>query len=202
MQSLLRQMREIPGIADVRLHQSNAYPQLDFQTDYAPASAQYGITERDVTNALGTGLAGTSQSAPNFWLDPRTGVSYPLITQTPEYRLGTLASLQNLPVTSASGGQSQVLGALGSFSRSQQPAVVTHYGVLNSLNIYATNQDRDLGAVAMPTSSGLIERNRADLPRGSTITLRGQVATMNTAFSGLFIGIALVDPADLSADRW
>jgi multidrug efflux pump subunit AcrB len=151
--------------------------------------AQYGITERDVTNALGTALAGTSQSAPNFWLDPRTGVSYPLITQTPEYRLGTLASLQNLPVTSAN-GQSQVLGALGSFSRSQQPAVVTHYGVLNSLNIYATNQDRDLGAVAADIER-LIERNRADLPRGSTITLRGQVATMNTAFSGLFIGIAL-----------
>ena len=188
MQSLLRQMREIPGIADVRLHQSNAYPQLDFQTDRA-RMAQYGITERDVTNALGTALAGTSQSAPNFWLDPRTGVSYPLITQTPEYRLGTLASLENLPVTSAN-GQAQVLGALGSFSRSQQPAVVTHYGVLNSLNIYATNQDRDLGAVAADIER-LIARNRADLPRGSTITLRGQVATMNTAFSGLFIGIAL-----------
>jgi CzcA family heavy metal efflux pump len=187
-QALLRQVREIPGIADARLHQSNAYPQLDFEADRA-RMAQYGMTERDVTNALGTALAGTSQSAPNFWLDPKTGISYGMISQTPEYRLGTLASLQNLPVTNAS-GQAQVLGALGSFSRSQQPAVVTHYGVLNSYNIFATNQDRDLGAVAADIER-LIARNRADLPRGSTVALRGQVATMNTAFSGLFIGIAL-----------
>ena len=187
--SLLRQMREIPGIADVRLHQSNAYPQLDFNADRA-RMAQYGITERDVTNALGTALAGTSQSAPNFWLDPRTGVSYGMVSQTPEYRMGTLASLQNLPVTAAGSGQAHVLGALGSFSRSQQPAVITRYNVLNSFNIYATNQDRDLGAVARDLEQ-LIARNRAELPRGSAIALRGQVATMNTAFSGLFLGIAL-----------
>jgi multidrug efflux pump subunit AcrB len=187
--SLLRQMRQIPGVADVRLHQSNAYPQLDFNADRA-RMAQYGITERDVTNALGTALAGTSQSAPNFWLDPRTGVSYAMVSQTPEYRMGTLASLQNLPVTGAGGNSAQVLGALGSFSRSQQPAVITHYGVLNSYDIFATNQDRDLGAVAADIER-LIEKNRAELPRGSTIALRGQVATMETAFSGLFIGIAL-----------
>jgi multidrug efflux pump subunit AcrB len=182
-------VREIPGIADARIHQSNAYPQLDFNADRA-RMAQYGITERDVTNALGTALAGTSQSAPNFWLDPKTGVSYAMVSQTPEYRMGTLQSLQNLPVTNAGGSQAQVLGALGRFTRSQQPAVVTHYNVLNSYDIFATNQGRDLGAVAADLEK-LIAKNRAKLPRGSTIALRGQVETMNTAFSGLFIGIAL-----------
>ncbi|HEX2762199.1 MAG TPA: efflux RND transporter permease subunit, partial [Rhizomicrobium sp.] len=189
VQALLRQVREIPGIADARIHQSNAYPQLDFNADRA-RMAQYGITERDVTNALGTALAGTSQSAPNFWLDPKTGVSYAMVSQTPEYRMGTLQSLQNLPVTNAGGSQAQVLGALGRFTRSQQPAVVTHYNVLNSYDIFATNQGRDLGAVAADLEK-LIAKNRAQLPRGSTIALRGQVETMNTAFSGLFIGIAL-----------
>jgi multidrug efflux pump subunit AcrB len=186
--SLLRQMREVPGIADPRMQQSNDYPQLDFKADRARI-AQYGLTERDVTNAVGTALAGTSQSAPNFWLDPKSGVSYPIVSQTPEYRMNSLESLLSLPVTSAN-GHSQVLGALGSFTRTRQPAVVTHYNVLNAVDLYATTQDRDLGAVAADLER-LIARNQKTLPRGSTVTLRGQVATMNTAFNGLFLGIGL-----------
>jgi CzcA family heavy metal efflux pump len=186
--SLLRQMRTIPGIADPRLQQSNDNPQLDFKADRARI-AQYGLTERDVTNAVGTALAGTSQSAPNFWVDPRSGISYAIVSQTPEYRMNSLQSLLSLPVTNAT-GQSQILGALGSFSRTAQPAVVTHYNVLNAMDIYATTQDRDLGAVAADLQR-LIDRNAKDLPRGSTIALRGQVATMKTAFNGLFLGIAL-----------
>jgi multidrug efflux pump subunit AcrB len=103
--------------------------------------------------------------------------------------MNSLQSLLSLPVTNAT-GQSQILGALGSFSRTAQPAVVTHYNVLNAMDIYATTQDRDLGAVAADLQR-LIDRNAKDLPRGSTIALRGQVATMKTAFNGLFLGIAL-----------
>jgi len=186
--SLLRQMRQVNGIADARMQQSNDNPQLDFTADRARI-AQYGLTERDVTNAVGTALAGTSQSAPNFWVDPRNGVSYGIVSQTPEYRMNSLESLLSLPVTGTT-GQSQVLGALGSFTRTQQPAVVTHYNVLNAVDLYAATQDRDLGAVAADLNT-LIARNAKNLPRGSTIALRGQVATMNTAFDGLFLGIGL-----------
>jgi multidrug efflux pump subunit AcrB len=184
---LLRQMREIPGIADPRMQQSNDYPQLNFEADRARI-AQYGLKESDVTNAVATALAGTSQSAPNFWIDPATGVSYPIVAQTPEYRVDTLPSLLNLPVTGASGGASQVLGALGKFSRSQVPAVVSHYNVLPAVDLYAATQDRDLGAVAHDIER-MLAKNQKELPRGSTVALRGQAATMNTAFSGLFLGI-------------
>jgi len=186
--ALLRQMRQVNGIADPRMQQSNDNPQLDFKADRARI-AQYGLTERDVTNAVGTALAGTSQSAPNYWLDPKSGVSYSIVSQTPEYRLNSLEALLSLPVTGTN-GQTQVLGALGSFVRTQQPAVVTHYNVLNAVDLYATTQDRDLGAVAAHLQR-LIDKNAHDLPRGSTIALRGQVSTMNTAFNGLFIGIAM-----------
>jgi multidrug efflux pump subunit AcrB len=103
--------------------------------------------------------------------------------------MNSLESLLSLPVTGAN-GQSQVLGALGSFSRTQQPAVVTHYNVLNAVDLYAATQDRDLGAVASDLQK-LIAANAKNLPRGSTIALRGQVETMNTAFDGLFLGIGL-----------
>ena len=185
---LLRQMREIPGIVDARMQQSSDYPQFDFQADRT-RMAQYGLTEHDVTDAMATALAGTTTTAPNFWVDPKTGVSYPIVAQTPEYRLDTLSALEDLPVTPAGGGQAQVLGALGKLVRVRTAAVVTHYNVLPSVDLYASTQDRDLGAVAKDVAK-LIASNRRTLPQGDTVVIRGEVATMNTAFSGLYLGIA------------
>jgi CzcA family heavy metal efflux pump len=185
---LLRQMRQIPGIVDARMQQSDDYPQLDFQADRV-RMAQYGLTEHDVTNAMATALAGTTTTAPNFWIDPKTGVSYPIVAQTPEYRLDTLPALENLPVTPSAGGQSQILGALGKVLRVRSPAVVTHYNVLPSVDLYASTQERDLGAVANDVTK-MIAKNKKALPRGDTVVLRGEVATMRTAFFGLYLGLA------------
>ena len=143
---LLRQLRQVPGLVDIRMQQSDDYPELDFQADRS-RMAQYGLTELDVTDAMATALAGTSTSAPSYWVDPKTGVNYPIVAQTPEYRVDTLASLENLPITAPSGGQSEVLGALGTLNRIQSPAVVTHYNVLPSVDIYAATQGRDLAAL-------------------------------------------------------
>ena len=185
-QRLLRGMRRISGIADPRIQQSNTYPQLKFRADRT-RMAQTGLTEHDVTNALSTALAGTSTSAPNFWLSPN-GVSYPMVAQTPEYRTDTLPALQNLPVTPAAGGNQQVLGGLGTFERAQTAEVVSHYNILPEVDIYATTQGRDLGAVSKDVQK-LIDDNSKFLPRGMTVALRGQVVTMNTAFLGLFYGL-------------
>jgi multidrug efflux pump subunit AcrB len=170
------------------MQQSEDYPELDFQADRS-RMAQYGLTERDVTDAMATSLAGTSTTSPNFWVDPKSGVSYPIVAQAPEYRIDTLASLENLPVTPASGGQSQVLGALGKMNRVQVPAVVTHYNVLPSVDIYAAAQGRDLAAVAKDVDH-IIAADKKMLPKGDTVVLRGQVSTMNSAFTNLYFGIA------------
>ncbi len=178
--------RKISGVADPRIQQSDTYPQLNFNADRSRI-AQTGLAERDVTNALATALAGTSTSAPNFWLSPN-GVSYPMVAQTPEYRMDTLADLQNIPVTPANGGASQILGGLGSFGRSQTAEVVSHYNIQPTVDIYATTQGRDMGAVSKDVQK-LINENSKYLPRGTTVILRGQVTTMNTAFFGLFFGL-------------
>ena len=185
---LLRQLRQVPGLVDIRMQQSNDYPELDFQADRS-RMAQYGLTELDVTDAVATALAGTSTSAPSYWVDPKGGVAYPVVAQTPEYRVDTLASLQNLPVTAAGGGQSQVLGALGTLDRARSPAVVTHYNVLPSTDIYAATQNRDLAAVSKDVER-VVAQNKKALPKGDTIAVRGQVSTMNLAFANLYFGIA------------
>ena len=185
---LLRQMRKIPGIADARMQQSADNPQLRVEVDRA-RMAEYGLTERDVTNSLGTALAGSSQTAPNFWLNPKNGVSYPIVAQTPEYDVDSLSALENIPVTGASSGNRlQILGGLATISRERANAVVSHYNIQPVTDLYATTQDRDLGSVAKDLQA-LIDASSHDRPKGAIVTLRGQATTMNLAFSGLLFGL-------------
>ena len=184
---LLRRLRTIPGIADVRLQQSTHYPELAFDVDRTQAD-ELGVTERDVTNSLVANLSGTFQVAPAFWLNPKNGVSYPIVAQTPQYRLDSLSQMENIPVTGSKSGI-QLLGGVSTMHRQDSDAVVSHYAIQPAFDIYATTQGRDLGAVASGIQK-VIDAAAHERPRGATVTLRGQVHTMNTAFSGLFFGLA------------
>ncbi|MFP3644010.1 efflux RND transporter permease subunit [Paraburkholderia sp. SIMBA_054] len=183
---LLRQMRMIPGIADTRIQQATTYPQFTISVNRSHAG-QLGITEADVTNSVVATLAGTSQVAPTYWLNPKNGVSYPIVAQAPEYRMSSLSSLQNLPVTNP-GGHSQLLGGVASITRGVGNAVVSHYNIEPLFDIYATTQGRDLGAVARDIDD-IVSATSKDVPKGSTVTLRGQVQTMDSAFTGLSLGL-------------
>ena len=184
---IMRQMQSIPGIADVRLQQSIGQPQLNVNVDRVRAD-QLGITEKDVTNSMVASLAGSSQVAPTFWLSPRTGVSYAVVAQTPQYNMDTMVELQSLPVTSESTGAQQTLGALANITRTDTPAIVTHYNIAPSFDIYAAVQGRDLGSVSSDIQRVLNDAAK-DRPKGSTVGLFGQVTAMNTAFSGLLFGL-------------
>jgi multidrug efflux pump subunit AcrB len=186
-QKLLRQIQHVSGIADARIQQSNTYPQFDVDVDRARAR-ELGITERDVTNNLVATLSGSGQIAPTFWLNPRTGVSYPIVVQTPQYRTDTLSALENIPITTPDSKQMQVLGGLATITRDVTPAVVTHYGIQPAFDIYAAIQGRDLGAVSTDIQK-LIDNSKPDIPKGAQVTLRGQAQIMQTAFSGLLFGL-------------
>jgi multidrug efflux pump subunit AcrB len=183
---LLLAMRRIPGIADTRIQQSSRYPQFTVTVERTRAE-QLGITEGDVTNSVVANLSGTSQVAPTFWLNPDNGVSYPIVAQTPQYRMTSLSSLGNLMVTGSS-GRSQILGGLATISRGVDDAVVSHYDIQPLYDIYATTQGRDLGAVAAHIAR-IVHDTAHDLPRGSRVNVRGQVQTMNSAFIGLSLGL-------------
>ena len=183
---LLPKIRAITGIADVRIQQSRRKPVFDVDVDRTRAQ-QVGITMRDITTSLVANLAGSSQVAPTFWLNPRNGVQYPIVIQTPQYRLDTLAALANLPV-GGSDGNSQVLGALADFTRTSGNALVSQYDIQPMVQIHATTQGRDLGAVAVELRRILAD-TASKVPKGSTVSLLGQVRTMESAFSGLLFGL-------------
>ncbi|HUB89708.1 MAG TPA: efflux RND transporter permease subunit [Dyella sp.] len=183
---LLGQIKRIPGVVDARIQESQANPGFDVNVDRTQAQL-LGITERDVTNSLVVNLAGSSQVAPTFWLNPANGVSYPIVMQTPQYALDSLAQLRNLPVN-GSNGQAQVLGGLVTLKRADTNAVIDQYDIQSVVQIYAATQDRDLGAVAADVQK-VIDDTANQQPKGSHVVLLGQVQTMNSAFSGLLFGL-------------
>jgi len=184
--SLLGQIKRIPGVVDARIQESQANPGFDINVDRTQAQL-LGITERDVTNSLVVNLAGSSQVAPTFWLNPANGVSYPIVMQTPQYALDSLAQLRNLPIN-GSNGQAQVLGGLVALKRNASNAVVDQYDIQSVVQIYAATQGSDLGAVAADVQK-LIDNTASQQPKGSHVVLLGQVQTMNSAFSGLLFGL-------------
>ncbi len=184
---VMDKLRRVSGLVDVRLQQANNYPELRVNVDRTRAE-QLGVTERDVTNSLSTTLAGSAQTAPAYWLNPKNGVSYPIVAQTPQYKVDTLSDLDNVPITSNRGG-SQILGAVADVQRDNTPAVISHYAIAPAYDVYATIQGRDLGAVAADIEQ-ILKSTHKDLPKGALVTLRGQVQTMNQAFSGLLFGLA------------
>jgi multidrug efflux pump subunit AcrB len=184
---LSKRMTAIPGAADVRLQQSSHYPEFGINVDRTRAGLT-GITEKDVTNAMVVNLAGSFQVAPAYWLNPKNGVSYPIVIQTPQYRLDTLSALKGLPIT-GSAPDAQLLGGFSDIRRQNSNAVVSHYAIQPTFDVYATTQDADLGSVARAIQKVLDDTER-DVPPGAVVTVRGQVDTMHEAFSGLFFGLA------------
>ncbi len=184
---LLSRIRRIPGIADARIQQSPNNP--TFNIDVDRTRAQYvGLTERDVTNSLVVNLAGSAQVAPTYYLNPDNGVSYSIVMQTPQYKIDSLSALETLPITAGSTASPPILGGIADIKRSTSSAVVSQYDIQPMVQIYATPQGRDLGAVAADVKTAIADTAK-DVPKGSSVVLLGQVQTMNSAFSGLLFGL-------------
>jgi multidrug efflux pump subunit AcrB len=185
-QDLVRRLRHVPGLVDLRIQQSARGPAFEVNVDRTRAG-YVGVTERDVTNSMVVNLAGSSQVAPTFWLNPDNGVSYSIVMQAPQYRMDSLNALKNLPITAA-GAPAQTLGAIADFKRMSTPAVVSQYNIQNIVQIDGTTQGRDLGAVAADVQK-ILDQGARDRAKDVQAVMLGQVMTMNSAFSGLLFGL-------------
>jgi multidrug efflux pump subunit AcrB len=186
-ESLINKLKFVPGAVDLRIQQPFNYPKFHIEVDRTKTS-QVGFTQKDVANNLLISLSGSSQTTPTFWLDPRTGVSYNVATQTPQYRVDTLQDLQNIPITNGV-APPQILASLGSFTRGSEMAVVSHYNIQPVIDIFGSVDGRDLGGVSRDIAK-IIDQTKKDLPQGSQIIERGQVQTMRSSFIGLLAGLA------------
>jgi multidrug efflux pump subunit AcrB len=200
---MLAQMRQIPGIVDLRIQQPFDVPTLQLAVDRTKAS-QGGYSERDVATSVLNTLSGSFQVTPLFFLNWKNNVNYNMVAQTPQYKMDSLQDLQNIPINRSSGttvavagagsvtGGTQtpeILGDLASIKRGNEMGVINHYNIRRVVDIYGNVQGRDLGAVSRDVDR-ILARDRKDLPRGSFVTLKGQVDTMRSSYVGLIGGLA------------
>lgn len=184
---MMNELSHVRGIADLRIQQQSDYPKLHVAVDRTKA-LQGGYTERDVANSMLISLSGSFQVTPMFYLNPQNGVSYNLVTQTPQYDIQSSQDLANIPLSSAMQKQPGILADVASIQRTSELASINHYNIRRVVDIYAAVQDRDLGAVGRDVNR-IVDANRKSLPRGSFVTLRGQYGTMRTSYTGLIGGL-------------
>ncbi len=187
--NLLGQLRTVPGAVDLRVHQLFDLPRIQVNVDRTKA-LESGYSELDVANSLLISLSGSFQTQPSYWLDPRSGVTYSVVAQTPQYDMSSLSALDNVPITSDGVHRPEILGDVVSTSRRSEMAVVSHYNLQRAIDIFGNVQDRDLGGVATDIDR-IVDKARAKLPRGSQLIVRGQIDTMQSSFRGLLSGLIL-----------
>ncbi len=188
--AMLQQLRQVPGLVDLRIQQPMDYPTLDVQLDRTKAQ-QGGYTTRDVAQSMLTSLSSSFQITPMFFLNFKNGVDYNLVAQTPQYRMDTLQDIQNIPVNSsmtAPRATPEVLSDLTTIKRGQEMAVVSHYNIRRVVDIYGAVQGRDLGAVAKDVEA-IVHQHQKQLPRGMFVSVRGQVQTMRSSYIALLGGL-------------
>ncbi len=188
-EKLQQQIKDVPGAVDVFMQQEVNAPKLNIDVDRLKAQ-ELALTERDVADNVLLSLSGSGQVAPNFWLDPQTGVEYPVIVQVPQYRLHNLDTLQRTAITAPiSGAGEELLANVSQTTRQVSPLTVSHYNGLPVMDVFANVEQRDLGGVARDVEK-IVKKNSQHLPPGVHIVLSGQVVTMKTSFANLEVGIA------------
>ena len=180
-------VKQIPGAVDVGLHQVTNAPEMLVKVDRTRAQ-ELGFTERDVANSLLISLSGTAQVTPNFWADPKTGINYPVAIQTPQHLVDSVDAITSTSLAGKDPAHPQLLSNLVSLERSETPADISHTNVQPVFDIYANVQGVDLGRVSDRVTK-IVNEFRPQLPPGSTINVRGQVESMNSAFGKLGLGL-------------
>ncbi|HDR9584185.1 TPA: efflux RND transporter permease subunit [Burkholderia stabilis] len=189
--SLMKKIRQIPGAVDVHVLQRNDEPTLLADMDRTRMQ-QLNLSAQNVAQNMLISLSGSSQTTPSFWINPRTGVQYPLQIQTPQYNISSVDDLLGTPISASgrTGMPLQLLGNLVQMRTSANPAVITHYNIRPAIDLYVSVEGRDLGSVAGEIDR-IVSDARATLPRGTDLTMRGQIETMRTSYIGLGAGVAM-----------
>src|SRR5256886_4612968 len=178
---------QIPGAADVHVHQVVHGPDLRVNVDRTRAQ-QIGLSQNDVARTMLISLSSSGQASPNFWLNFQNGVNYQVAVQTPQYKMDTLQDLKNTPVVAPNQPRPELLGNLATVERRESPIIVNHYDVQPVFDVLANVQGRDLGGVADQINK-IVDQTKKNLPRGTFLSMRGQVESMNKSFAGIGAGI-------------
>jgi multidrug efflux pump subunit AcrB len=188
---LADKIRQVPGVVDVRVQQPADLSKINVAIDRTRAS-EMGLAERDVANSVLLSLSGSQQVTPVYWLDPSVGIQYLVNVRVPEHHMDSLSALNSIPINASQPGEGdeQLLANVATVTRTAGPPVISHYNVMPVIDIFGGVSGRDLGGVLRDIQP-LLAQAEKELPRGSSIILRGQAQTMHSSFTGLGIGLVM-----------
>jgi multidrug efflux pump subunit AcrB len=186
-EKIMTELHQVSGLTDLHIQQPLDYPTLEVAVDRTKA-LQAGYQEKDVAASVLNSLSGSFQITPMFFVNWKNGVNYNLVAQTPQYRIQSLKDIRNIPIAGGSKGTPEILADVASMKRGSEVAIISHYNIRRVIDIYGTPQDRDLGAVSGDVQR-IVDASRKSLPRGTFITIRGQVETMHASYTGLITGL-------------
>jgi multidrug efflux pump subunit AcrB len=189
----------VAGVVDSHVYQVPDVPGLHVDLNRTLAQ-QVGMTQAKAADSLLVALNSSIQIGPNFWVNPKSGISYPLVAQTPTYSINSLSQLQTLPLPISDGktgagsmtakSSGQLLMNMGNIRRDEQPALISQYNVRPVFDINANVQGRDLYGVSKDIEK-VLAKDRPPAEEPITVTLSGQIDTMKQSYSGLFGGMAV-----------
>ena len=188
-EQIANRMKHVPGAVDVHVQQLMNEPAIDLNIDRTRAN-EVGLTQQDVAHNLLVSLSGSFQTTPSYWLNPENGVTYSVAVQTPDYRMDSVQALMNTPMGSSTAPSPQLLANLATMKPDVTPEAVYHYDIMPVVDVYASVQGRDLGGVARDIAS-VVNQFKGEMPRGTSVELRGQVETMRSSFKGLAFGLLM-----------
>ncbi|MDE2321721.1 MAG: efflux RND transporter permease subunit [candidate division NC10 bacterium] len=187
---LVHDLQAIPGVVDSHVYQVPYAPALGINIDRTLAT-EFGLDQQHTASNVLVTTNSSAQTMPNFWINPRNSVSYPLVVQMPTYRINSTQDIGTMPVAVSGNGQrSQLLMNVAKFERATVPMVMSQYNIRPVFDVHADVQGRDLNSVAQDIDK-VIAANQPDASKALTLTLSGQVETMRESYSGLFEGIAM-----------
>src|SRR5581483_8315009 len=187
-QQITNRIEHIPGAVDVHVQQLFSYPTIFLNVDRSRA-LNVGLSQQDVANSVLLTLSSSFQINPSFWVNPQNGYEYNVAVQVPQYKVDSMQAMDNIPISSAETKSPELLGNLAQLNVNIEPALISHYNNQNMIDIYSSVEGRDLGGADSDIQKILTDYQNK-LPRGTQLERRGQVATMESSFSGLGFGVA------------
>jgi multidrug efflux pump subunit AcrB len=177
----------VPGTADVRVKQRLDAPYLVIDVKRQKA-AEVGLTARDVVLQVVAAMNSSTSINRNFWIDTQTGNQYFVAVQYPEDPERTVSDLTTIFATGTTSPKPIPLASLVDLRTDTAAVEINHTSLRRTVNVLVNTENRDIGGVAADITKALKD---LDVPKGMTVTLKGEYARMRESFASLGIGLVL-----------
>jgi len=185
-QKVVRRLKKVPSLRDVRINQPLSYPTMHIEIDRERA-AQFNLTPEQIARSLVAATSSSRFTAKNLWLDRSKGFAYQVQVQMEAQQMRSTADMQNIPLVP--GQLRPTLADVATLRPATEPGEYDRIGPRRIVTVSANINQQDLGTATRAVQAALDEVG--DPPKGSVVELRGLSRLLQETMSSLQIGLGL-----------